>query len=85
MKWFVYLVKCIDNYLYTGITTNPNRRVWEHNNKFGAKSLKGKIPVKLVYKKCYNSKKEAAKREREIKGWKKDKKLALIKNSIIDS
>jgi putative endonuclease len=50
MKWFVYIVKCADDSLYTGITTNPARREWQHNNsKAGAKFLKGKRPVKIVY------------------------------------
>lgn len=78
MKWYVYIVKCKDNSLYTGITTNISRRIIEHNTKLGAKSLKGKLPVKLIYKEVYNSQSEAAKREREIKGWRRDKKLKLI-------
>ena len=81
MKWFVYIVECQDNSLYTGITDNIDKRVWTHNNKKGAKSLKGKLPVKLVYQEIYNNQKEAAKREREIKGWRREKKLELIEGS----
>jgi len=79
MEWFVYIVRCKDDSLYTGITTNIGRRIWEHNNKIGARSLKGKLPVELVYKEKYISKKEAAKREREIKGWRREKKLKLLR------
>ncbi len=78
MKWFVYIVECSDKSLYTGITNNIARRVWKHNNKKGAVSLRGKLPVKLVYKKFCGDKITAAKREREIKGWNRQKKLDLI-------
>jgi len=79
MKWFVYIVKCSDSSFYTGITTNLDRRIWQHNNKLGAKSIRGKLPVKLVHKELYNNQHEAAKREREIKSWRREKKLKLIK------
>ncbi|MBN1263736.1 MAG: GIY-YIG nuclease family protein [Candidatus Pacebacteria bacterium] len=78
MKWLVYIVKCSDNSLYTGITNNLPRRVWLHNNKLGAKSLRGKVPVKLVFKEIYKDQKDAAKREREIKSWSRKKKIELI-------
>ena len=78
MKWFLYIVKCRDGAFYTGISTNVSRRVLEHNNGAGAKSLKGKLPVILVYKEAYDNQIEAAKREREIKGWRRKKKEELI-------
>lgn len=78
MNWFVYIVKCRDGSLYTGISNNVSRRVWKHNNKLGAASVKGKLPVKLVYEGFCGTKKEAAKQEQEIKGWNRIKKLDLI-------
>ena len=80
MPWHVYIVKCSDDSLYTGITTDIARRVNEHNtdDKLGAKSLKGKRPVSLVYTEDFANQIEAAKREREIKGWKRKYKLLLI-------
>jgi putative endonuclease len=78
MDWYLYIVKCNDGTLYTGITTDLIRRVSEHNNKKGAKSLKGKLPVKLVYNESFENQIEAAKREREIKSWKRKYKLQLI-------
>jgi len=78
MKWFVYIVECSDSSLYTGITNNIGKRIWTHNSKKGAKSLKGKLPVKLIYKETYHNQKQAAKREREIKGWRREKKLELV-------
>ena len=78
-KHFVYIVVCSDNSLYTGYAWNPQRRVTEHNtSKRGAKSLRGKLPVRLVYSKVYKTLGDALRREKEIKGWSRAKKLALI-------
>ncbi len=78
MFWFLYLVQGADSSLYAGITTDIQRRVREHNQKKGAKALKGKLPVKLVYKEVFLDKISAAKREREIKKLKREEKLKLI-------
>ncbi len=80
MSWFVYIVKASDDSLYTGITTDLKRREMEHNtdNKLGAKYLRGKRPVKLVYYETCNSLSEARKREEAIKSWKREYKIKLI-------
>lgn len=78
MKWFLYIAKCSDGSLYTGITTDLKRRECEHNDGSGAKSLRGKLPVTLIYFEKFDSQQEAAKREREIKGWRREKKIKLI-------
>lgn len=80
MGWYVYVVKCTDDSLYTGITKNIKRRIEEHNsnNRLGAKSLRNKRPVVLVYCENYETQNEAAKRERYIKSWKRKNKLKLI-------
>ena len=80
MKWYVYIAECADNFLYTGISNNPERREDQHNNGKGAKSLRGKLPVKIVYLEEYNDKISAGKREYEIKNWKRKDKLKLIEN-----
>jgi len=84
MKWFVYILKCNDNSLYTGITTDLKRRELEHNtdNKLGAKSLRGKRPVKVVYYEIYKSQGEARKREEAIKNWKREYKIKLIRRGL---
>ena len=82
MKWFLYIVKCRDDSLYTGITTDITRRIKEHNLGIGAKSLRGKLPVELVYSEIYNSQNEARKREEAIKSWKREYKLKLIKGDL---
>lgn len=86
MSWYVYIVECADGSFYTGITTDPVRRAKEHNsnNKIGAKSLRGKRPVKIVYIEEFKSKIDAAKRESAIKTWKRENKLKLIlRNRVI--
>lgn len=67
--WFVYVVRCADNSLYTGITTDVGRRINEHNtsNKIGSKYTRVKRPVILVYKEKIASRSKALKRETEIK------------------
>ena len=82
MNYYVYMVRCKDNSLYTGISSNVSHRVWQHNfSKRGAKSLRNKLPVILVYSEVYSTKSDALKREHEIKSWKKEKKEQLIQNS----
>jgi putative endonuclease len=79
-NWYVYIAECNDGSFYTGITNNLGRREREHNtdNTLGAKSLRGKRPVKIVYFECYNSRSRALKRERAIKDWKREDKIGLI-------
>jgi putative endonuclease len=77
-EWYCYIVECSDKSLYTGISNNVEKRVWKHNNKLGAKSIKGRLPVKLVYKEFIGSRVLAGKREREIKSWTRQYKLKLI-------
>ena len=80
MGWYVYIVKCDDGTLYTGISTDPRRRVKEHNgnNRLGAKSLRYRRPVVLVYYELFVNRIEAAKRESSIKSWTRKYKLKLI-------
>ena len=81
MKWFLYIVKAQDESLYTGITTDISRRLIEHNNGKGAKCLRGKLPVELVYNEEYETSSEARKREAAIKNWTREFKLKLIKKA----
>ena len=77
--WFVYVVRCSDDSLYTGITTDINRRIEEHNtsNK-GAKYTRTRRPVKLEYKEIYVDRSTASKREYAIKKLTRKQKLNLI-------
>ncbi len=84
MQWHLYIVECSDGSLYTGITTDIQRRIKEHNIGKGAKSLLGKRPVILIYTEDFNTNREAMRRETEIKRWPRVKKLELVgKRSII--
>jgi putative endonuclease len=84
-NWSVYLVECSDGTLYTGISNDVKKRVWKHNNKLGAVSVRGKLPVKLVYQELIGTKSEAAKREYAIKHWTREYKLKLIEKYILKS
>ena len=77
--WYVYVVKCSDNSLYTGITTDINRRVNEHNtsNK-GAKYTRTRRPVELKYHEEFTDRSTASKREYAIKKLSRKQKLNLI-------
>ena len=67
MSWYLYVVKCQDTSLYTGITTDIPRRLREHNAKKGAFYTKNKLPVELVYQEPMLDQSEARKREAAIK------------------
>jgi len=78
MSCFVYIIKCMDDSYYTGITSSLSRRIKEHNLRIKSCLQISKIPVKLVYWEKYNTRIEAAMREKEIKGWSRIKKEKLI-------
>lgn len=82
MNWYLYILRCADDSLYTGITTNLVRRIQEHNtdNARGAKSLRGRKPVTLVYTEKHINRSAASLREAAIKKLSREKKLELIKN-----
>lgn len=81
MSWFVYILRCVDDSLYTGITTDIERRVIEHNSSvLGAKYTRGRRPVSLVYHEKLGSRALAARKEYEIKRLSKSQKECLIKN-----
>jgi len=78
-EWRVYIVRCADDSLYTGITTDLERRIHEHNNaKTGAKYTRPRRPVSLVYHEVADSRSHASKREKEIKNLTQQQKLLLI-------
>jgi putative endonuclease len=84
-NWLVYIILCSDNSLYTGITTDMNRRFSQHEKKKGAKYFFGRSPEKIVYLEEAYDRSMASKREYEIKCLSRIKKLALIKNFDTDT
>ncbi|MDB9836342.1 MAG: endonuclease [Candidatus Arcticimaribacter sp.] len=78
-EWWVYIVACSDGSLYTGITTDRERRIAEHNDsKKGAKYTRNRRPVDLVYSEMHPDRSTASKREYEIKKLSRVEKLKLI-------
>jgi len=74
-RWYLYIVKCRDGSLYTGITTDVKRRLAEYRENRGAKYLRGRGPLSLVFKEMVGSHTAALKVERRIKrlpGYKKE-------------
>lgn len=76
---YVYILKCSDETLYTGWTTDLKKRIKTHNSGKGAKYTRGRTPVKLIYYEKYDDKLIAQRREREIKKLTRDEKIQLIK------
>ena len=77
--YYLYILKCSDNTLYTGITTSLSRRIKEHNSsKLGAKYTRGRQPVKLVYSKKFSNRSQASKEELRVKKLSRNEKLYLI-------
>ncbi len=79
-NWFVYILRCADNTLYTGIAKDINKRLDEHNTagKQAAKYTRSRCPVTLVYSEKSDSHSDAAKREYEIKQMSKKSKELLV-------
>lgn len=75
---FVYMLLCADGTVYSGYSTNPNRRAATHNSGRGAKYTRSRLPVKLVFTECFPTKSEALKREAALKKLSHAEKLALI-------
>ena len=77
--WYVYLLRCADNTLYTGITTDLERRIKEHNESpEGAKYTRARRPVSLVYSESFSDRSTASAREASLKKLSKAAKEALL-------
>ncbi len=79
-EWFVYVLRCVDDSLYTGIATDLTRRLAEHNGELpgGARYTRGRRPVSLLHSEQVASRAEACRREMAIKGLKKAEKELLV-------
>lgn len=82
MEWFVYMLRCGDGSLYTGITTDPQRRLRQHRGelKGGARYTRARAPVELVYIERQIDRSSAAKREAQIKALRVQQKESLVKS-----
>lgn len=84
--WFVYMLRCADGSLYTGIATDVARRVQEHNAgaPLGARYTRGRRPVHLVYQERAADRSAAARREHALKRLRKGDKEALAAGCSLD-
>lgn len=78
MPAYVYLLRCADNSLYTGITNDLAQRLKKHNQGSASKYTRSRLPVDIVYTEEHTDLRSAARREYQIKGWTKQKKERLI-------
>jgi putative endonuclease len=81
-KGYIYILKCSDGTYYTGSTTNLELRLAQHKAGEGANYIKKRLPVELVYNEEYSRIDDVFYREKQIQGWRKAKKEALIKDSF---
>src|SRR4051812_30183295 len=82
MIGYMYILECVDNSLYVGSTYDLILRYQQHQNGEGSNYTKDKLPVKLVYYEVFDSVKDAYEREKQIQGWSRAKKIALMQKDI---
>lgn len=77
-KWFLYILRCADDTLYTGITDDIPRRMAQHNAGKGAKYTRGRGPVELLYQEEFMNRGEASRREYQVHRMTRREKLELV-------
>lgn len=82
--YYLYILHCSDGSLYTGITTDINKRINVHNSGKGSKYVFSHKPFKLVYKEKLGNRSEASKRECEIKKWSRGEKIERLGLEVLD-
>lgn len=83
-EWYVYILRCADKSLYTGLSNDVERRLDEHNNnnRLAAKYTRARRPVQLVYQEAFDSRSDASIREAEIKKLNRQEKEGLIRGEL---
>jgi predicted GIY-YIG superfamily endonuclease len=79
-KWYLYILRCADGTLYTGITTDVEARLEAHRSGKGAKYTRGRTPLELVYREECEDHSQALKRELAVKAMSREEKQKLIKS-----
>lgn len=82
MNWHIYIILCSDDTLYTGITTDLQRRIAQHASGRGAKYFRGRQPLRIVYQESGHSRSSASRRELEIKALDRTEKCILISSGM---
>lgn len=80
MKGYVYILKCANDQYYTGSTIDLEKRLIQHQNGYGSNFTKKNLPFELVYFEEFQRIDQAFNREKQIQGWSRKKKEALINN-----
>ena len=75
----MYIVECCDRSLYVGSTRQLDRRIWEHNEGMGSAYTRTRLPVRLLYYEEFDRVEDAYRREKQVQGWSRSKRLALVK------
>ena len=83
MAYFVYLLKCKDGSIYTGITTDVARRLKEHQNGNGGHYTASRGAFKIIHTEEHPTRSAALKREAEIKSWRREKKMTLVRRDML--
>ena len=82
MSWYVYMLRCADDTLYTGCTTDMTRRLAAHQKGVGAKYTRSRLPVELVYWEKHSTKQKAMQHEYAIKQLSRAQKLKLLPEDV---
>lgn len=82
MSWTVYVARCRDGSLYTGVTTDRDRRLAEHNSGCGGSYTRSRVPIVMVYWESATDRSGALRRERAIKGLTRAQKEALVSSGF---
>ncbi len=81
-RWFLYILECSDGSLYTGITTDLERRVAQHNKGTASRYTRSRLPVRLLHAERCRNRSEALKRECRIKALDREKKLGYLAGDV---
>ena len=81
-RGWMYILECCDGSYYTGSTNDLDRRLQQHHSGEGANHTKKRLPVKLVYSEEYQFVQTAFYREKQVQGWSRKKKEALIRGEF---
>jgi putative endonuclease len=82
LMWYVYIILCSDGSFYTGSSSSPDVRFSDHKNGKGGRYTRLHKPIKRLYLEKLSSKSDALKRESQIKGWSRAKKIKILKLEI---
>jgi putative endonuclease len=80
--YFIYILKCRDNSLYTGFANDVEKRLAHHRKGLGSKYVRSRLPCEVIYTETFDTKSAALKREKEIKTWSREKKIRVLNLTI---